>query len=75
MNGESEITRTIAIEHAGEKIHVEVHVHLTPEDRHKIAQMVIAEISKQIRYTGNVVTTTAGRTVTTAAGDFQMLAN
>lgn len=46
---ESEITRTVAIEHAGEKIQVEVHVHLTPEEIDQLAQRVEQRMAQRIR--------------------------
>lgn len=42
-------TRTVAIEHAGEKIHIEVHIHLSKEERRQLAQVVMAEMVKQLR--------------------------
>lgn len=44
-----DITRTVAIEHAGEKIHIEVHVHLSQKERRQLAQVVMAEMCKQLR--------------------------
>lgn len=43
------ITRTVAIEHAGEKIQIEVHIHLSKEERRQLAQVVMAEMVKQLR--------------------------
>lgn len=54
-NTQPDITRTVAIEHAGEKIHIEVHIHLSQEERRQLAQVVIAEISKRVRAHGPVL--------------------
>lgn len=42
----AEITRTVAIEHAGEKISVEVHIHLSQEEIHRV---LIPALLKEMR--------------------------
>lgn len=76
MSNQPEITRTVAIEHAGEKIIIEVHVHLTPEEiRRVLVPAVSAELAQQMRRSSGVVATTTNRIATTAASDFQIIAN
>lgn len=51
---ENDITRTVAIEHKGEKISIEVHVHLTPEEIERIGTpAVLKSLSRQLRYAGS----------------------
>lgn len=76
MNEQPEITRAVAIEHAGEKIHITVHVHLTPEEIHRVlVPAVSAELAHQMRCSSRVVATTTNQTATTSAGNFQIIAN
>lgn len=50
-----EITRTVAIEHAGEKIQIEVHVHLTQEEIDRIVlPAVLRSLSRQARRAGGL---------------------
>lgn len=52
----NEITRVVAIEHAGEKIHVTVHVYLTQEEIERIVMpAVLKSLSRQLRLSGKVV--------------------
>lgn len=50
MSKEPEITRTVAVEHAGEKIQIEVHVHLSQEEiRNILVPAVMDAIGAQLR--------------------------
>lgn len=50
-----EITRTVAIEHNGEKINIEVHVHLTQEEIDRIVTpAVLKSLSRQLRQSAGV---------------------
>jgi len=48
-NDPTEITRVIAIEHAGEKLAIEVHVHLSKAELEHLAERVEQIIAEKLR--------------------------